>query len=68
VDLKAGEIYESRAVVAFLLAWQPQRFLAFLKAQGGGMAQEEALQKSFGVDFAGLEQRWRDFVLKSYEK
>ncbi len=51
------------SVVDYLHKSDPAKFRAFLEgSKGKGVVEEDALKKAYGLDYAGVDAKWRAFV------
>lgn len=57
-DYQAEDHLTAYAMVAFLIEYQPRKFLDFVKEIKGGLGAEEALEKAYGEKVPQLQQRW----------
>jgi hypothetical protein len=57
------ELVKSWSVVEMMIRWDRKRFETFVRlTKEGGKEEEESLREAYGVDWRGLDQKWREYV------
>lgn len=57
-DYQAEDHLTAYAMVAFLIQYQPRKFLDFIQETKSGMGSAEALEAAYGETIPELQQRW----------
>jgi len=61
------ELVKSWSVVECLVRWDRKRFETFVRlTKEGEKEEEDALREAYGVDWRGLDQKWREYVAADY--
>jgi hypothetical protein len=61
------ELVKSWSVVEMLIGWDADRFKRFVDLVKARELEEDALKEAYGVDYRGLDARWRDYVTSGFE-